>query len=60
LRFTVTVNDITPPVITLAATRLFVAPDQYPTVNVSDLVASASDLCDSSVNLNSVVIASAA
>jgi hypothetical protein len=58
--FTVTVNDITPPVITLKGNSISLWPPnhKYSTVNVSDLVASASDLCDASVNLNSVVIAS--
>jgi len=58
--FTVTVNDITPPVITLNGNSISLWPPnhKYSTVNVSDLVASASDLCDASVNLNSVVIAS--
>jgi hypothetical protein len=58
--FTVTVNDITPPVITLNGNSLSLWPPnhKYSTVNVSDLVASATDLCDASVNLSSVVIAS--
>jgi hypothetical protein len=58
--FTVTVNDITPPVINLNGntTTLWPPNHQYATVNVTDLVASASDLCDPSVNINSVVIAS--
>jgi hypothetical protein len=58
--FTVTVNDITPPVITLSGNLISLWPPNhvYSTVSVSDLVASASDLCDPSVSLNSVVIAS--
>jgi hypothetical protein len=58
--FTVTVNDITPPVITLNGNTIALWPPnhKYSTVNVTDLVASASDLCDSGVNINSVVIAS--
>jgi hypothetical protein len=58
--FTVTVKDIDPPVITLNGQTITLwSPDhKYTTVHVTDLVASASDLCDSSVNINSVVIAS--
>jgi hypothetical protein len=58
--FTVTVQDITPPVINLNGNTITLWPPdhQYATVNVTDLVASASDLCDPSVNINSVVIAS--
>ena len=58
--FTVTVKDITPPVITLNGNTITLwSPDhKYATVKVTDLVASASDLCDPSVNINSVVIAS--
>jgi hypothetical protein len=56
----VTVKDITPPVITLNGNTIALWPPnhKYSTVNVTDLVASASDLCDPSVNINSVVIAS--
>src|SRR6185436_8255459 len=52
--FTVTVNDITPPVIDLIGNTITLWPPnhKYATVNVTDLVASASDLCDTSVNLN--------
>jgi hypothetical protein len=58
--FTVTVMDITPPAINLIgdAITLWPANHQYATVNVTDLVASASDLCDPGVSINSVVIAS--
>ena len=58
--FTVTVKDIDPPVITLNGQTIALWPPdhQYATVKVTDLVASASDLCDPSVNINSVVIAS--
>jgi hypothetical protein len=58
--FTVTVKDITPPVINLIGNTITLWPPnhKYATVNVTDLVASASDLCDPSVNINSVVIAS--
>jgi len=57
--FNVTVKDVTPPVITLNGQTITLWPPnhQYETIQVSDLVASASDLCDSSVNLSSVVIA---
>jgi hypothetical protein len=55
----VTVKDVTPPVITLNGQTITLWPPnhQYETIQVSDLVASASDLCDASVNLSSVVIA---
>jgi hypothetical protein len=58
--FTVTVKDITPPVIDLNGNTITLWPPnhKYVTVNVADLVASASDLCDPGVNINSVVIAS--
>jgi hypothetical protein len=57
--FTVTVEDITPPVITLNGQTIALWPPnhKYRTVKVTDLVASASDLCDPSVNINSVRIA---
>jgi hypothetical protein len=57
--FNVTVKDVTPPVITLNGQTITLWPPnhQYQTIQVSDLVASASDLCDSSVSLGSVVIA---
>jgi hypothetical protein len=57
--FNVTVKDVTPPVITLNGQTITLWPPnhQYETIQVSDLVASASDLCDPSVNLSSVVIA---
>ena len=56
--FNVTVKDVTPPVITLNGQTITLWPPnhQYETIQVSDLVASASDLCDASVNLSSVVI----
>jgi endo-1,4-beta-xylanase len=56
----VTVSDITPPVIILNGNTITLWPPNhaYSTVSVSDLVASASDLCDPGVSLNSVVIAS--
>jgi HYR domain len=57
--FTVTVTDITPPVITLNGLTIVLWPPdhKYSTIEVTDLVASASDLCDPSVNINSVRIA---
>jgi hypothetical protein len=57
--FNVTVKDVTPPVITPNGQTITLWPPnhQYETIQVSDLVASASDLCDPSVNLSSVVIA---
>jgi hypothetical protein len=57
--FTVTVKDVTPPVITLNGQTITLWPPdhKYATVNVTDLVASASDLCDPTVTINSVVIA---
>jgi hypothetical protein len=57
--FNVTVKDVTPPVITLNGQTITLWPPnhQYETLQVSDLVASASDLCDPSVSLSSVVIA---
>jgi hypothetical protein len=58
--FTVTVKDIDPPVITLNGQTITLWPPdhKYTTIQVADLVASASDLCDPGVNINSVVIAS--
>ena len=57
--FTVTVQDITAPVITLNGQTIELWPPnhKYMTIKVTDLVASASDLCDPGVNINSVVIA---
>ncbi|HXD30977.1 MAG TPA: HYR domain-containing protein [Pyrinomonadaceae bacterium] len=57
--FTVTVKDIGAPVITLNGQTISLWPPnhKYSTVKVTDLVASASDLCDPGVNINSVVIA---
>jgi len=57
--FTVTVKDVTPPVITLNGETITLWPPnhKYSTIKVVDLVASASDLCDLSVNINSVQIA---
>jgi hypothetical protein len=57
--FTVTVKDVTPPVITLNGQTITLWPPnhKYSTIKVAELVASASDLCDPSVNINSVRIA---
>jgi hypothetical protein len=57
--FTVTVKDITPPVINLKGITIALWPPnhKYQTIKVTDLVASASDLCDPSVNISSVQIA---
>src|SRR5262249_38472881 len=57
--FTVTVKDVTPPVITLNGKTITLWPPnhKYTTIKVTDLVASASDLCDPTVNIGSVVIA---
>ncbi|MGH9871293.1 MAG: choice-of-anchor Q domain-containing protein [Pyrinomonadaceae bacterium] len=56
--FNVTVNDTENPTITLNGNVITLWPPnhQYETVNVSDLVASASDNCDASVGLSSVFI----
>lgn len=56
--FNVTVKDVTPPVITPNGQNIALWPPnhQYETLNVTDLVASASDVCDAGVNINSVVI----
>jgi len=55
---TVVVTDNTAPTITLNGNTITLSPPNhnYRTVNVSDLVASASDNCDASVNLSKVVI----
>jgi hypothetical protein len=57
--FTVTVKDVGAPVITTNGQTIALWPPnhKYQTVKVSDLVASASDLCDPTVSLNSVKIA---
>jgi len=56
----ITVNDTVPPIITLNGNSISLWPvnKSMHTINVADLVASASDNFDASVNLNSVVIAS--
>jgi len=55
---TLTIVDTSVPTITLNGNTISLWPvnKSYRTVNVADLVASASDGCDTSVNLNSVVI----
>jgi hypothetical protein len=55
---TITVKDATPPVITLTSGALVLGPPNhsYHTFNIAALVASASDLCDASVDINDVVI----
>lgn len=56
---TVVVADTTGPVITLKGNTISLWPPnhKYETVRVTDLVLSASDSCDTSVTINSVVIA---
>lgn len=58
---TVKVNDATPPVIVLTTNPINLgSPNhQYQTLSVSQLVASASDGCDASVDINDVVISQA-
>ncbi|HJQ31504.1 MAG TPA: Ig-like domain-containing protein [Pyrinomonadaceae bacterium] len=58
---TVTVKDVTPPTITLTTGTIELAPPnhQYATFSVSAFVASASDGCDASVDINDVVISQA-
>jgi hypothetical protein len=58
--FTVTVKDAGAPVITTNGQTITLWPPnhKYATVKVTDLVASASDLCDASVGIGSVRIAS--
>jgi hypothetical protein len=57
--FTVTVVDNEAPTITLNGQTPVLWPPghQYETIEVTDLVASASDLCDAGVDINDVVIA---
>jgi hypothetical protein len=56
--FNVTVNDTQDPTITLNGNVITLWPPnhQYETVQISDLVASASDNCDAGVSLSSVLI----
>ena len=57
--FKVTVNDTQGPTITTAAPIILWPPDhKYTTINVSDLVTSVTDNCDSGVGVSSVRIAS--
>ena len=58
---TVTVKDVTPPTITLTTNVISLgSPNhQYETLTISQLVASASDSCDPSVDINDVVISQA-
>jgi hypothetical protein len=55
---TVKVNDATPPVIVLASGAIVLGPPNhnYHTLTMANLVASASDGCDASVDINDVVI----
>jgi hypothetical protein len=57
--FTVTVKDIGAPVITTNGQTITLWPPnhKYATVNVTDLIASVSDLCDPSIGMGSVRIA---
>jgi hypothetical protein len=58
---TVKVKDATAPTITLTAGAINLAPPnhQYQTFSVADFVASVSDSCDASVDINDVVISQA-
>jgi hypothetical protein len=58
---TVKVNDVTAPTITLTAGAIVLSPPNhsYQTLTMSQLVASASDDCDASVDINDVVISQA-
>src|ERR1051326_5597118 len=53
---TITVKDVTPPIITLTTNTIILSPPnhQYETLTVADLVASVTDTCDASVNINHV------
>jgi hypothetical protein len=55
---TITVKDATPPVITLTTGTITLSPPNhsYQTFTISSLVASVSDQCDASVDINDVVI----
>jgi hypothetical protein len=55
---TITVKDVTPPVITLTSGAISLSPPNhsYHTFSIADFVASASDHCDASVDINDVVI----
>ena len=58
---TIKVNDTTPPVITLTTGVFNLSPPnhQYQTFSISDFVATVSDSCDASVDINDVVITQA-
>jgi uncharacterized repeat protein (TIGR01451 family) len=58
---TVKVNDATPPTIMLTTGTINLGPPNhaYQTFSIADLVASASDGCDASVDINDVVISKA-
>jgi uncharacterized repeat protein (TIGR01451 family) len=58
---TVTVKDATPPVIVLTSGTITLGPPNhsYHTLTLANLVASASDSCDASVDINDVVISQA-
>ncbi len=55
---TITVKDATPPVITLTTGTITLSPPNhsYQTFTIANLVASVSDQCDASVDINDVVI----
>jgi hypothetical protein len=56
--FTVTVQDTTPPVITVNPNAIVLTPPehQYVTLTMSQLVSSVTDNCDTSLDINAVVI----
>jgi uncharacterized repeat protein (TIGR01451 family) len=58
---TVKVNDVTPPTIVLTTNTINLSPPNhsYQTFSIADLVASVSDGCDASVDINDVVISKA-
>jgi Ca-activated chloride channel family protein len=57
---TVTVEDTTPPVITASGEQIVLWPPnhKYRTVEISDCVISVTDICDTGVDINDVVITS--
>lgn len=58
---TIKVNDVTPPIIVLTSGAIILGPPnhQYHTLSIANLVASVSDGCDASVDINDVVISQA-
>lgn len=58
---TVKVNDATPPVIVLTSGAIILGPPNhnYHTLSIANLVASVTDSCDASVDINDVVISQA-